>query len=448
MLKASLFAIPIILISCSSVRQVNKAGKTFLQDSSVVNAHVGISIFSDAGKANLYSHNAGKYFTPASNTKLFTCYVTMKHLGDSLPGLEYYESPDSLYLLPTGDPTLLAKDFKNHPVANFLMKNSKPVAISGATWQTTKWGRGWSWDDYLDDYMVERSPMPVYDNMVTVNYTRYDYAAEMEKVRSPAGLVAKYSFDTNPDVQAGVRFLEDSAAKGVVIHRSMESDSFTITFPNRPVSGQQRVPFVTNGLTAAARLLGNESWSVHHFPPAVASRAFKPVYSQATDSLLKIMMHRSDNFFAEQMLLMVSRQLLGVMDERAVVDTLLRTGLSGLPQKPVWVDGSGLSRFNLFTPNDFITLLIKMKDEFGLERVRNILPKGNTGTLTNLYKQVGSDIFAKTGTLTGQVALSGYLVCKSGRLVIFSILVNNHASTAKAVRLAIEQFVQSIWSKY
>ena len=66
-----------------------------------------------------------------------------------------------------------------------------------------------------------------------------------------------------------------------------------------------------------------------------------------TDSLLKIMMRRSDNFFAEQVLLMGAQQLLGKMDDAAFIDSLLKNDFAGLPQKMRWVDGSGLSRYNL-----------------------------------------------------------------------------------------------------
>jgi len=164
--------------------------------------------------------------------------------------------------------------------------------------------------------------------------------------------------------------------------------------------------------------------------------------------MLKPMMYRSDNFYAEQSLLMVSNELLGYMNDRAVIDSLIKTDLKDLPQQPSWVDGSGLSRFNLFTPEDLVTLLIKMKNEFGLQRMQNVLPKGNTGTLEDRYIKVGNNIFAKTGTLNGVVALSGYLVCKSGKLVLFSVLVNNHNDKASAVRSAIEKFITGIWEKY
>ena len=174
----------------------------------------------------------------------------------------------------------------------------------------------------------------------------------------------------------------------------------------------------------------------------------KVIHSQPTDSLLKPMMHRSDNFFAEQSLLMVSNAKLGVMSDEKIIDTLLKTDLSDLPQKPRWADGSGLSRYNLFTPQDFVTILTKMKNEFGMTRIKTILPTGGEGTISSYYKTDSGFIYAKTGTLSGVVALSGFLYTKKNKLLVFSVLVNNHRASATDVRRAVEKFIQGIRNKY
>ena len=86
-------------------------------------------------------------------------------------------------------------------------------------------------------------------------------------------------------------------------------------------------------------------------------------------------MQRSDNFFAEQTLLMVSNAKLGMMSDSKIIDTLLKTDFAGLPQKPKWVDGSGLSRYNLITPQDFVWVLTQMKNNFSWERLSTIFPR-------------------------------------------------------------------------
>ena len=160
------------------------------------------------------------------------------------------------------------------------------------------------------------------------------------------------------------------------------------------------------------------------------------------------MMHRSDNFFAEQSLLMVSNEMLGVMNDARIIDTLLKTDFNDLPQKPRWVDGSGLSRYNLFTPQDMVAILNKMQTEFGMDRLKEIFPAGNEGTLTNYYNAGKGYLFAKTGTLSGVVALSGFLYTKQNKLLIFSVLVNNHQASATAVRRAVEKFIEGVREKF
>jgi D-alanyl-D-alanine carboxypeptidase/D-alanyl-D-alanine-endopeptidase (penicillin-binding protein 4) len=172
------------------------------------------------------------------------------------------------------------------------------------------------------------------------------------------------------------------------------------------------------------------------------------IHSQPTDSVLKPMMHVSDNFFAEQLLLMVARKFNISMNDERVIDTLLKTDLTGLPQKPNWADGSGLSRYNLFSPRDFVFILNKMKNDFSMERIKNIFPTGNEGTLTNYYVPEHGYIFAKTGSLSGVITLSGFLYTRKNKLVIFSVLVNNHSSTGTKVRRAVEKFIEALRNNY
>jgi D-alanyl-D-alanine carboxypeptidase/D-alanyl-D-alanine-endopeptidase (penicillin-binding protein 4) len=145
---------------------------------------------------------------------------------------------------------------------------------------------------------------------------------------------------------------------------------------------------------------------------------------------------------------MVSNEMVGVMKDAKSMDSFLNTEFSDLPPRPRWVDGSGLSRYNLFTPQDFVAILNKMKNEFGMERIKVILPTGGEGTISSYYKSDSSYIYGKTGTLSGVVAFSGFLYTKKGKLLIFSTLVNNHNDSATDVRRAIEKFLKGIRSKY
>ncbi|HRQ52455.1 MAG TPA: D-alanyl-D-alanine carboxypeptidase, partial [Agriterribacter sp.] len=135
-------------------------------------------------------------------------------------------------------------------------------------------------------------------------------------------------------------------------------------------------------------------------------------------------------------------------DDRRMIQYLLDNDLAGFPQAPRWADGSGLSRYNLFTPDDFVWILHKMKDEFGMERLKTIFPTGGKGTLSNYYHNDSGFIYAKTGSMSGVISLSGYLYTKKGKLLIFSVLVNNHRQPAWMIRRKVELFLQDLRAKY
>lgn len=115
-----------------------------------------------------------------------------------------------------------------------------------------------------------------------------------------------------------------------------------------------------------------------------------------------------------------------------------------MPQQPVWVDGSGLSRYNLMTPENFVWLLSKLKQEFGMERLRRIFPGIQEGTLRNFFISPNLRVFAKTGTLSGHTALTGYLYTQSNRLFAFSIMVNHYGGSSTSVKRALERFLTEI----
>lgn len=440
-------AILTLLASCTAGKQLSKSVQNDLvRDSSLINAHIGISIYDPSEKKYLYDYQGDKYFVPASNNKILACYAAMKYLGDSIPGIHYFENDTAIFLLPTGDPSLLHSDFATQPVIDFLKKQTKPLYITDRNWRDGELGSGWSWDDYNANYMVERSPLPIYGNIIK-------WVQEKDDKPKPANSefdnsVSIYSI---PEVDWKVKFNTDSERKTFYVQRMRAENVYQIT-QGEEKRKEQEVPFVTNGLRSALELLpdtiGKTISLLTLDRPMNFTVNLKTIYSRPTDSILMPMMHRSDNFFAEQMVLMVSNEKLGVMSNRRIADTMFKTDFKDLPQRPRWADGSGLSRFDLYTPQDFIAILLKMEQEFGMDRIKRIFATGGTGTLASFYKQDSGYIFAKTGTLSGVVALSGFLYTKKNKLLIFSVLVNNHQSNATTIRRKVEAVLTAVRQKY
>ena len=422
----AIFFAAILISSCSISKKINgPATKYLLQDEAFVHAHTGISVYEPATGKYWYNYQAEKYFTPASNTKLATCYAAMKYLGDSLIGIKYDQVNDSTVVIKgMADPSFMHSDYRNNPVFNFLKKYKSIQIIDPAFDEYL--GAGWGWGDYLEDYMAQRSAFPFHGNTVMVDWLN------------------EHNLSFLPSYFQQHSVISGNLANGYDAYRPWDTNDFSFK------SGRTKhseIPFRPDEQTLQNLLKDTLNSNVETIEKYSGSLV-KIVHSQPTDSLLKQMMHRSDNFFAEQSLLMVSERLLGEMSDRKIIDTLLKTDYKLMPQKPSWVDGSGLSRYDLFSPKDFIFILNKMKNDFGMDRIKDILPTGGTGTISSYYKQDSGYIFVKTGTLNGVVALSGFLYTKKNKLLIFSVLVNNHRGSATSIRKGIEKFIQELRDKY
>lgn len=425
------------LVSCSLQKKIDKvATRDIIKDKSLTAAHVGICIYEPSTNKYWYNYQADKYFVPASNTKLFTLYAGMKFLGDSIDGIHYQETKDAIYLQPTGDPTFLHPDFLNQPVVKWLQQTNKKVYITDSNWQEKPLGYGWSWDDYSSYYMAERSPLPVYGNVIKWTQLRQQGASSAED-----NIV--YS---EPEVDWKVKFNPARTSAFNVI-RKRDENVFEIS-QGKEILKVVDVPFLTNGVASALELLKDTLQKEINVAEKLPTDNWQVKKSQSTDSMFRVMIHDSDNFMAEQTLLMVGNKELGVMNDGRIIDTLMNSAYKDLPQSPTWVDGSGLSRYNLFTPQDFVWLLTRMKSEFPWQRIATIFPTGNTGTLKGYYKILSDNLYAKTGTLTGQIALSGYFTTRNNRQLVFSILINNHHSSNVDVRKAIEKFLLEVYEKY
>ncbi len=217
----------------------------------------------------------------------------------------------------------------------------------------------------------------------------------------------------------------------------MHRNAFTLFEGNQLSAAATSVPFITNGIETALVLLKD---SLHKEISkaddatllSMKGRKEVMIYSQPTDSVLKKMMSRSDNFYADQSLQMISQLILQKMDESAIIEHLLSNDLSGISASATWVDGSGLSRYNQFSPADMIFVLSKLKSEFPWERIKSVFPtvyNSNNNAATQ-----GNVIYAKSGSMQGIYCLSGYVFTRKKKWMMFSIMINHHASTASEMR--------------
>jgi len=427
-------AVPFLLINgCSADRRMaNNLNKIFKNSKLNEDSQVGFTIAAPDGKKAIYEKNAHKYFTPASNAKLLTFYAALKIIPDSIPSLRYIERGDSLIFWGTGDPSFLQSRLKGVKAYNFLKNSGKKLFFAAGRYTGSFYGPGWAWDDYNDYYQAEINELPLMDNLAYIK-------AEGNKLAVSPQLFADC-------------FKKDSlsVAKDFKVTRKFDSNDFEYPVIDAPDGYEQYIPYKTSVNSTLSLLADTLNLPVQLITMEMPVNA-KTIYGMKTEEVLREMMLPSDNFIAEQLLLVCANQFQRDLNGAVAIDHINKEYLSALPDPLNWVDGSGLSRMNLVTPADMITLLsLIYKEVNNKELLFSLLPAGGkSGTLKNAYPKTNQPfVFGKTGSLSNNYNQSGYVTTKKGMVFLFSFMNNHFVTPTATVRNEMVRIMTHIHEKF
>jgi serine-type D-Ala-D-Ala carboxypeptidase/endopeptidase (penicillin-binding protein 4) len=428
------------IFSCSPTKKLQKTKvkeyQNLIQNSVIFDqGFTGFQLYDPASEKVLFSLNDDKYFTPASNTKIFTFYTALHVLGDSIPAFRYIVKGDSLIFWGTGDPSF------NHPyltqnerIIQFFKNRTEKLFFCTHNFQDDRFGSGWAWDDYYDSYQPEKSSFPLHGNIV-----------HFEKEKPSDTFEIKPNYFEN-------KLVENQKLNSKRIKRDFESNFFDYN-PERlanleykkdhpfKYSDQLLATLLSDFLNKKVELLNLDS-----MPSADA----KVVHSVLADTLYRRLMQESDNFIAEQLLLLCANALFDTLNVSKIIQFAKENLLSDLPDQANWVDGSGLSRYNMFTPRSIVCLLADLYKKIPQKRLFHIFPAGGeSGTISTRYNGIDKPyVYAKTGTLRNKHCLSGYLITKSGKVLIFSFMHNNYPNGSAAHKDEMERVLKAIYLAY
>ncbi|NNE02939.1 MAG: D-alanyl-D-alanine carboxypeptidase [Eudoraea sp.] len=327
---------------------------------------------------------------------------------------------DTLYLEGTGNPTTLHPYFKDSIGIKF-MKAYDPIMYFPHNFQEDHFAPGWAWEDYDGYYSAERTGLPLYGN--TLHIEQSD------------------SLIIYPE------FFRDSVlTKGSSRRRALEKNLFYLEPDNIDTL---EIPF-KNSPRLTKELLENILQKDIQLTDTLPNLPKEVLFGIATDSVYRRMMVESDNFLAEQLLIMGAAMLSDTLQSSLARDFVMETYLSDLEHPPRWVDGSGLSRYNLFTPESMVHVLNKLYLDIPRDRLFAFFPSGGeTGTLEDWFAgNPHSYIYAKTGTLGNTYCLSGYILTKSGKTLIFSFMNNHFNSASSVIKERMQPILEQLRDSY
>ena len=385
-------------------------------------AHIALSVEPLNTSKPKAIYQGAHYMTPASNTKLLTFLAAVQNF-DSLPALYYKEQDSIMHFKATGYPLLFHPFYPDPELASFFNQNY--------SWQyhppessINSHGSGWSWDDYSYYFAAEISPFPIYGNTTQLIFTTNN-----QPVFTPKTFESTLVLDTL--VQK--------------FHRERFKNHFYINPRKLSANDTLYRPFMTSDSLFVRLLKDRIKLPVAWKKNSDSISKWNVLYSRQEDLLYKALLHDSDNGIAEALLNMISQKTFDKMDVQKTIDTLSNQWKSWLPDPVEWVDGSGVSRYNMITPRSLVAVLKKIYDEIGWENVKTYFPKSSASGTLKSYDLKG--VYAKTGTLRHNHSLSGYWVSTHGNVYVFSIMANHFTAPTEEIRRGISELLGEFQKK-
>ena len=412
MTKISYLVVLLAFLSSCTPLRVKKA----FHSSALTKQFSGVFIEEVATGKAIFTHNADQYFMPASNMKLATMLLAKRNLPDSIPAFKYLETSDTLYFWGTGDPSLMHPKLRGNALLKKLQVSNKVLVYADDESLVKAMGNGWAWDDYHDDYSAEISLMPLYNNQISV--------------QKKAGF-----WQISPKL-----FSQDTrVTKQKEVMRGRNSNHLDL--PDTTAYAKQAIPFITS-VDLTARLLADTLkkpiLAQKHPIPAAAIMH----YDGLLDSLIRPMMYTSDNQIAEQLLYLIAAKRGWSGPTSRIIEQLKKE--NSVVADLRWVDGSGLSRYNLVRPTDMIQILRELQNEVAMETLQVLLPQaGQSGTMRNVKLHPGT-AWAKSGSFGNTYDLSGFYQDTQGKMYRFSIFANLANRSVAAIKADVINLLNAL----
>ncbi len=456
--------------------QINRA----IDESELSAARWGVHIVSLKNGDVLFQRNGDKLFTPASNMKIYTTAVALDLLGGEFRWRTSVYSrtqpdangriPGDLILYGRGAPDFVSRSENDErgSLAKLVddlyqrgvRKIDGNVIGDESYFRGDPLGEGWQWTDLQWYFAAEASALSINGNEVGVNLLPPSKSGENPELK--AAELSSYVKLENRMVTSN-----QSSRPTIGVYRGLSDNNVRVwgEFPSGSKGFGVRLSvhnpalwaatmfkdaLKSRGITIAgeAQLRDSRTAPIQRFDPAQAVElAF--VNSQPLSQIVRKTNKESNNLYAELILRTIGREQghiatlpLEIGRERgdaevglAVIRTWL--GRNGVRSEQLALhDGSGLSRLNLVTPESTTSLLRVVSKTAANQIFRESLPvAGRDGTLAGRLRPLTERVSAKTGSITYDASLSGYLIASNGEVLAFSIMCNDQTRRAHTTGL-------------
>ncbi len=444
----------------------------------------------------LYARSEGKNFVPASNVKLYTTAAALDLLGPlyRYETAVYVDGPvvdgvlrGNVIVRGAADPTIgghyesdkgtwnedidatrIFRDWADSLRAAGIGRVEGDIVGDDDVIDNTPLGVNWSWDDETYYYSAQLGGLSFHDNVVHLYVTGRgrDMPADVEwepfnttyvdVINRSVTIPADRSVDEGYRRVRGTNTVEVTTRVPV---GGRDAEEITVENPTGYFVHVLRESLLRSGIAVGGNAVDVDEISIKPDYEAGRYRRIAVHHSAPLAEVTALINKASQNLYADLLMKTLAAEFPNTDDDDlepgssemgidVAMATYVRAGID--TSKIRLVDGSGLSRLNLVTPQMTTALLSYMwrhDDQLVRNGFYHSLPlAGEQGTLRH---RLGNSLArgqmrGKTGTLTAASSLSGYVRSRAGRMLAFSIMTNHYTSRTSAVRTAQDVIVEAL----
>lgn len=442
----TLFLFPLSASGKIYYQQVQK-GLDKIINASEKKAHIGVEVISLKSGIRIYERNSNQLYTPANNLKLFTAGAALSILGPNYRfettlltdgKIEEGILKGNLFIQGSGDPSFTLADLENLTLQLRLQQVKQidgDIILDTSAFDEVADGPGWMWDDINGKGYAPVNALTINRNCVQLWVQPAENIANAPKVFAypKTNLVAienMASTEENADTLTVERSLKTKhntvLVKGEINKKSaIREFAIPVNHSHLYMGSLLQSILKKSGITYSGSLQiqkapQNATVIAKHISAPV-SELIRPILKDS-DNLY------ADNFFKALGMAYSNTQGSWKTGKAAILSHLENDAVMNIADLVV-VDGSGLSRYNLASPHNIASYLVwAYKMPYSAEFVSSLSIAGVDGTLSERFTNLTPNLRAKTGTMTGVSALSGYIQTKDGEVLAFSILSNGKTS--------------------
>jgi serine-type D-Ala-D-Ala carboxypeptidase/endopeptidase (penicillin-binding protein 4) len=457
-----------------------KTSETLLGDSSLTHASVSLCV-ADAETGDLIiDYNSGISLAPASVMKVITSAAALELLGPSYTfktrigytgtiNKRFKRLKGNIVITGGGDPSLGSqyfpdhyKDFINNWVSEIKKLGIKRISgkvISDDSYFDFQPVPGkWLWEDAGNYYGAGAYGLSVFDNSYEIHFKTLENSSlpVMKSIVPEECRLDLTNFLTAAGTDdLGNIFAAPYSSKGWIagsIPANQEDFVLKASVTDPPLL-LARV--VTEKLKAAGiKVRGNPS-TIRSDKDYQPEKIVAVTETESPDlaELIEVLNHESVNLIAEHLVKELGRKFKNSGSTAAGTKVILEFLKStGIDTNGMFIeDGSGLSPTDAINTRELVRLLVYMKHngKYFNEYFASLPDAGQDGTLKNCFKDPVflTRLKAKSGSMTRVRSYAGYFTTKSGKKMVFSIIINNYSGPSKNIVTEIEENIRDLISK-